>query len=75
MGHYTAFRHSSQIGLDHELEETRGPSQDANYIIDLERHCLTIQLTPHAQFLKQSIGTKAFAPDPTTATTAKGFLE
>jgi len=49
------------------------PSHVAHYIIDLDRNCLTIPLTPHAQFLKQTAGPQAFTTDPTTESTAQGF--
>jgi len=49
------------------------PSHVANDIIGLDRPCLTVTLTPHAQYLKQTVGTKAFTTDPTTDTTVQGY--
>jgi len=48
-------------------------SNVANYIIDLNRHCLIIPLTPHARLLRQTVGIQAFTTDSTTETTAQGF--
>jgi exonuclease III len=50
------------------------PSDVANYIIDLDRHCLSIPLTPHAQHIRQTVGLQAFSTNDTTTATAQGFL-
>ena len=50
------------------------PSDVANYIVDLDRHCLTIPLTPHAQHIRQTQGLSAFNTNNSTTQTAKGFF-
>jgi exonuclease III len=50
------------------------PSVVANYIVDLDRDCLTVPLTPHAQHIRQKFGLHAFGKDKSTGTTAQGFL-
>ena len=49
------------------------PKAIANYIVDLDRECLTIPLTPHAKHLLHTIGRPAFSLDPTTELNARGF--
>ena len=49
------------------------PSSVAKYIIQLDGECLTVPLTPHAKYLKQTLGATAFSINPTTATNAQGF--
>ena len=50
------------------------PSEVANYIVDLDRNCLTIPLTPHAQHIRQTEGMNAFNTNQSTSTSAQGFL-
>jgi exonuclease III len=50
------------------------PSEVANYIVDLDRNCLTIPLTPHAQHIRQTEGMNAFNTNNSTSNSAQGFL-
>jgi len=41
---------------------------------DSKYHTIVVMhMAPHAQYLQQTLGTKAFSTDPTTDTTAQGF--
>ena len=50
------------------------PKNIANYIVDLDRECLTVPLTPHAKRLLHTGGRQAFSLDPTSALNARGFF-
>jgi hypothetical protein len=50
------------------------PKDIANYIVDLDRECLTVPLTPHAKHLLHTRGRQAFSLNPTSATNARGFF-
>ena len=49
------------------------PKRIANYIVDLDRECLTVPLTPHAKLLLHERGPQAFSLGSTTTSTARGF--
>ena len=49
------------------------PKEAAKYIVDLDRECLTVPLTPHAKYLQQTKGLSAFTTNPTSADNAQGF--
>ena len=55
-------------------EQLGVPSEVANYIVDLDRNCLTIPLTPHAQHIRQTEGLGAFDTNYSTSTSAQGFF-
>ena len=50
------------------------PKRIANYIVDLDRECLTVPLTPHAKHLLNTAGRPAFSSDPTSTFNARGFF-
>ena len=49
------------------------PQEVAKYIVDLDRECLSVPLTPHAKYLRQTIGLKAFSTHPSTSSNAQGY--
>ena len=50
------------------------PKQIANYIVNLDRECLTVPLTPHAKQLLHLYGRQAFSLAPTSEQNARGFF-
>ena len=49
------------------------PTATAQYIVALDRECLTVPLTPHAKYLQQTKGLSAFSLNPTSDINAQGF--
>ena len=50
------------------------PKRIAQYIVDLDRECLTVPLTPHAKSLLHSGGRQAFSLNSSSETNARGFF-
>jgi len=50
------------------------PSENANYIVDLDRNCLTIPLTLHAQHIRQTEEMSAFNSNQSTSNSAQDFI-
>jgi len=44
------------------------------YIEDMDRRCLTIPLTPHAQYRKHMMKMNALSTQPSSEYTAEGFF-
>ena len=49
------------------------PRHFADFIVNLDRGCLAVPLTPHAKYLSHTIGRSAFSLDPSSPTNARGF--
>ena len=50
------------------------PPEAARYVVSLDRCCFTVPFTPHAKYVFQKWGLRAFSLNPTTDSTAQGFL-
>ena len=50
------------------------PERIAKLIVDMDKDCLTILLTPHAMHILNTKGITALGTDPTTSSTARGFF-
>ena len=49
------------------------PRHVADFIVNLDRGCLAVPLTPHAKQLFHLDGRSAFSLDPSSDTNARGF--
>ena len=50
------------------------PAHIAQYIVDMDRDCLTIPLTPHAMRIMSSSGLQSFHQAPSSLNSASGFF-
>ena len=50
------------------------PERIAKYIVEMDKDCLTIPLTPHAMYILNKKGLQAFTTDKSTTISARGFI-